>query len=156
MKWSEYFIRIADLVSKKSKDPSTKVGAVIVGPDHEIRSTGYNDLPRKVNDTLPERRERPLKYSVTEHAERNAIFNAARAGISTRGCTMYLNFEPRPCVDCSRAVIQAGIVQIVGANREFSGKGKHWNESLDIGTQMLKEAGVVMRTIEHITDKELQ
>lgn len=142
MDWNEYFIRQANLVSKKSKDRSTKVGALIVGPDNEIRSTGFNGFPRGIDDSVEERYERPEKYDYTEHAERNAILNAARVGIPTKDCIMYLNFKPIPCVDCTRAVIQAGIKKIIGPDISFTGKGNHWNDSLQKSIIMLDEAGV--------------
>ena len=109
MEFYEYFIKLADVVAEKSKDRSTKVGVVVVGPDREIRSTGYNGFPRGINDDIDERHERPAKYDWTEHAERNAVYNAARMGQSLKDCTMYFNWEPCPCVDCARAIIQAGI-----------------------------------------------
>ena len=76
MNWLEYFYDMANLVAKKSKDQSTKIGAVIVGADNEIRSTGYNSFPKGLNDDLQERQERPEKYYWIEHAERNALYNA--------------------------------------------------------------------------------
>ena len=69
---------MANLVAKKSKDQSTQIGAVIVGPDNEIRSTGYNSFPKGLNDDLQERQERPEKYYWIEHAERNALYNASQ------------------------------------------------------------------------------
>lgn len=140
--WDEYYLGMAELVAQKSKDRSTKVGAVIVGPDNEVRSTGFNGFPRGIDDDIDERHERPAKYMWTEHSERNAIYNAARVGIPTKGCTMYLNFEPQPCSDCTRAVIQAGIIKIVGTDESFTGKGKHWVNNLSEASIMLKEAGI--------------
>ncbi|HDK03332.1 MAG TPA: dCMP deaminase family protein [Gammaproteobacteria bacterium] len=140
--WSEHFLAMAQLCAEKSKDPSTKVGAVIVGPDHEVRSTGYNDFPRGVADRIDERRERPAKYLYTEHAERNAIYNAARVGIPVKGCALYLNWEPKLCADCARAVIQAGIVRVIGGDRPFPGHKPTWEESCRVGYEMLVEAGV--------------
>ena len=95
----------------RSKDPNTQIGCVIVGPNHEIRSTGYNSFPRGIRDDVPERLVRPTKYLWIEHAERNAICNAARAGTATEGCTIYV--EIMPCMDCARAMVQAGITQVV-------------------------------------------
>ncbi len=106
--WPEYYFTIAHAVKLKSKDKHTKIGAVIVGRDGEIVSTGYNSLPRNLNDLIPERYERPEKYNWMEHAERNAIYNAARIGVSTKGCEMYMTCGIS-CVDCARGVIQAGI-----------------------------------------------
>lgn len=141
MDWDTYFIGIANSVAAKSKDPSVKVGAVIVGPSHEIRSTGYNDLPRGVVDTKPERRVRPDKYLWTEHAESNAILSAARAGISTNGCTIYINCSPLPCAGCARAIIQAGIIRVVGPKIEFPSTGD-WARSFEVARIMLNEAEV--------------
>src|SRR3972149_4666305 len=106
MKWPEFFFALAALAAKKSKDRSTKIGAVVVGPDNEVRSLGYNGFPRGINDDVEERHRRPAKYLWSEHAERNAIYNAVRAGICLRGCTMYVHSHP--CVDCARAIIQSG------------------------------------------------
>lgn len=76
MNWKEYFRNIAHQIKLKSKDEKTQIGAVIVGIDNEIVSTGYNSYPRGINDSIAERQERPEKYYWFEHAERNAIYNA--------------------------------------------------------------------------------
>ena len=104
-KWHERFMDVAELVRTWSKDPSTKVGAVVVGPDREIRSTGYNGLVRGVDDNKPERLERPTKYDFFEHAERNAVYNACLIGASLKGCVIYVT--AMPCPDCARAIIIA-------------------------------------------------
>ena len=142
MKWHEYFVKMANLVASKSKDRSTKGGAVIVGPDNEVRSTGYNGFPRGVNDDIEERHERPTKYSFVEHAERNAIYNAARVGIPLKGCTMYFNFEPYPCTECAKAIIQSGIIRLIGSHIPFPGVNEQWKKDWEISKIMLKEAGV--------------
>lgn len=110
MDWDDYFCSMLPLVASKSKDNSVKIGAIIVGPDHEIRSTGYNGFPRGIIDK-PARFERPEKYVWTEHAERNAIYNAARIGVSLKDCTLYLNWWP--CPDCARGIIQVGIKEVI-------------------------------------------
>lgn len=141
--WHKYFLGLAQYVSEKSKDRSTKVGAIITGPDNEIISTGYNGFPRGVDDNIDSRHERPIKYSYTEHAERNAIFNAARHGTALKGCTLYINFSLHPCPDCARAIIQSGISTVIGVkDKPFSGKGNHWLESFKISEEMFKEAGI--------------
>lgn len=109
--WNKRFIALADHVATWSKDESTKVGAVIVGPDREVRSMGYNGQVRGADDTDPVRTQRPTKYRHFEHAERNAIFNAARAGICTTGCSIYCTLHP--CMDCARAIVQSGIHSVV-------------------------------------------
>jgi dCMP deaminase len=140
MNWKEYFWHIAQQVKNKSKDQRTKIGCVIVGPDNEIVSTGYNSFPRGINDDIPERQERPEKYYWFEHAERNAIYNAARIGVSTKGCTMYLTCGI-PCTDCTRGLINAGINRIVCAPGEGA-KGKIWDEHEKRSLEMFKEAGI--------------
>ena len=127
MNWVDYFYNIAEQVKEKSKDERTKIGAVIVGKDKEIVSTGYNSFPRGIDDWKSERQERPEKYYWFEHAERNAIYNAARIGVSTKGCTMYLTCG-MVCADCARAIINAGIVRIF-LKRGGGAKSDKWIES---------------------------
>ena len=148
MNWDEYFLAIAETVRHKSKD-TTKIGAVIVGPHHEIRSTGFNGFPRGIDEIQhPERWERPMKYKRVVHAEMNAILNAAYNGVSLAGCTLYLiGFGPPtvPCCECTKAIIQAGIRKIVG--RSYMKTPPRWVEDLEISLEMLTEAGVEF--IEH-------
>ena len=108
MNWIEYFRGIAHQVKLKSKDIRTQIGAVVVGKDNEILSTGYNSFPRGINDDVEERQERPEKYYWFEHAERNAIYNAARIGVSLKDSTMYLTCG-MSCSDCTRGIINSGI-----------------------------------------------
>lgn len=140
MNWKEYFRNIAHQVKLKSKDKYTQIGAVIVGADNEIVSTGYNSFPRGINDANDERQERPEKYYWFEHAERNAIYNAARIGVSTKGTTMYLTCGI-PCADCARGIINSGIVCIF-CERGEGAKGPKWEESAERSWQMFDEAGV--------------
>ena len=142
MNWDEYFIKMADLVSLKSKDRSIKIGCVLVGEDHSVLGTGFNGFPRGVNDDIDARHDRPLKYSLTSHAELNSITNCARNGVKTLGATLYLNCGPNACADCSRAIIQAGIKAVVGMDVSFEGKGAQWEESCRIGRDMFEEAGI--------------
>jgi dCMP deaminase len=142
MNWDEYFINIAEQVKLKSKDNKTKIGVVIVGKDNEIVSTGYNSFPRGINDDVEERQERPEKYFWFEHAERNAIYNAARIGVSTLGTTMYMTCGIS-CADCARAIINSGISKIV--LREGKGATNiKWQESAERSMIMFKEAGVII------------
>ena len=146
LKRDAYFLNIAQAVSKRSKDQSTKLVVVIVDTDDLIRSTGYNCFPRGLDDEEhPERQERPEKYKWFSHAERNAITNAARVGVSTLGCTMYI--ESIPCVDCANAIIQAGIdtiiIEEVGAVDKWVSR-KEWVDSIYTGLLMLTESGVAV------------
>jgi dCMP deaminase len=136
MKWDDYFMTLAKTISLKSKDPSTKVGCVIVGPDNEIRSTGYNGYPRGMDDSI--QYERPIKYKFYEHAERNAIYNSARFGASIKGCIIYISNLP-PCTDCSRAIIQSGIERVYYS---CSTVPERWREDIEISLQMLDTCGV--------------
>ena len=149
MRWVEYFYNIAEQVKEKSKDNRTKIGAVIVGKDKEIVSTGYNSFPRGIDDWKPERQERPEKYYWFEHAERNAIYNAARIGVSTKGCTMYLTCG-MVCADCARAIINAGIVRIF-LKRGGGAKSDKWLESAARSEMMFEEAGVSVQYYDDVT-----
>lgn len=135
MTFDELFMNVAFTVAQKSKDPSTKVGCVLVGPDNEPRSFGWNGLARGVDD-LPERMERPTKYDWTVHGEANAIANAARVGIPTKGCRAYITHFP--CKSCSDLLIQAGIECIVVGNGKVIGK----DSGHDLSQIKLAEAGV--------------
>ena len=141
-KWHKRFMEVAELVSTWSKDPSTKVGAIVVGPDREIRSTGYNGLVRGVDDNKPERLERPTKYDFFEHAERNAVYNACLIGASLKGCVIYVT--SMPCPDCARAIIQSGIKMVVTYKPEFDETAPQntWRDKLVFSEEMFKEAGI--------------
>lgn len=145
--WHEFFVNMAELASSKSKDRSTKVGAVLVGDDHSVLAVGFNGLPRGVNDDIDSRHDRPLKFHYFEHAERNCVYACARHGIRTLGATLYLNVGVHPCSDCARAIIQSGIVEVVGRDIPFKGKGD-WDESFRIGREMLTEAGVKLTLLD--------
>jgi dCMP deaminase len=110
MDWDEYFMKQAELVASKSKDTSTKVGAVLTRHNNGF-STGYNGFPRGVNDNIPERHERPAKYDWTVHSELNCLLNAGREGFSTYGTTMYVTLHP--CKECAKAIVQAGVKRVV-------------------------------------------
>jgi dCMP deaminase len=109
--WDSYFLDIAELVATRSKDPSTKVGAIIV-KDKTIVATGYNGFPRGVNDNDTSRYDRPEKYLWTVHAEENVIFNACREGIKIDGSTLYVT-PLSPCSNCALSIVQAGIKEVV-------------------------------------------
>jgi len=140
-KWDRRYLGIAAVVASWSKDRSTKVGCVIVGEAGQVLSTGYNGFPRGIDDDAEGRHARPAKYLWTEHAERNAVYNAARTGVSLLGSALYLPWFP--CADCARAIIQSGIAVIVvqKAKRDDT----HWDETLSVAEEMLAEAGVVIR-----------
>jgi len=141
MNWTEYFLGLAEQVKLKSKDQSTQIGAVIVGEDNEVLSTGYNSFPRGLDDSKEERQERPEKYFWFEHAERNAIYNAARVGVPIKGATIYLT-SGLPCMDCARGIVNSGI-KIVYCKKECTTKNKEkWVESQTKSFELLRECGV--------------
>jgi len=140
MNWVNYYRQLANTVKLKSKDKYTQIGAVIVGEDGEIVSTGYNSFPRGLDDGIDSRQERPEKYYWFEHAERNAIYNAARIGVSTKGTTMYLSCG-LPCADCARGIINAGVRRIFCERVDVT-KGDMWKESQERSWDMFMETGV--------------
>ena len=142
-KWDLRFIGLAQHISTWSKDPSTKVGCVVVGEDREIRSTGFNGFPRGINDDEERLTDREKKYPLICHAEENAIMHAARIGVSLKDSTAYVTWPP--CSRCARSLIQAGIREIV-----YPETGKipqRWIEDFTISDSMLNEAGVAVRSI---------
>ena len=142
-KWDLRFIGLAQHISKWSKDPSTKVGCVVVGEDREIRSTGFNGFPRGINDDEDRLRDREKKYPLICHAEENAIMHAARIGVSLKDSTAYVTWPP--CSRCARSLIQAGIKEIVYP--ETGKVPERWIEDFTISDSMLNEAGVAVRSI---------
>jgi dCMP deaminase len=129
---------------QESPDPRTKIGCLIVAPDGSIRCAACNDYPRGIPQRHKERTEAPLKYIWLEHAERNAIYQAARKGLSTEQCTMFV--ELTPCIECARAIIQAGITQLViNHDRCAVYRGEKYSGEYPTALGMLAEAGVVVR-----------
>ena len=142
-KWDRRFLELARHISGWSKDPSTQVGCVVVGPDREIRSTGFNGLPRGIEDTIERLGNRELKYPLICHAEENAIMHAARIGLALKGCTAYVTWPP--CTRCARSLIQAGVDEVV-----YPGPieiPERWVEDFEISRGMFAEAGVEVREV---------
>lgn len=125
-----------------SPDPSTQNGAVLVTPDGELlyATLACNEFPVGVKYS-DERWERPAKYSFIEHAERNAIYRAAREGIATQGLVMYVVWAT--CDNCARAIIQAGLSKVVTLPPETDcGAQARWDDSIRVGLEMLEESRV--------------
>lgn len=134
-KWDPRFMELAECVSQWSKDPSTKVGSVIVDPETQrVISLGFNGFPRGVKDTDERLMERMVKYDLIVHAEMNALQFAER---SVKGCTLYVYPFP-PCIRCATMIIQAGIKRVVSA----SAWPERWNESMTSAFTLFEEAGV--------------
>jgi len=136
--WDKKFIKLCQHIAEWSKDKNKKVGAVIVDNDNVVISMGYNGIPRGCDDTEECRYERPTKYLFTEHAERNAIYHAARHGVSLKGCKMYVTLFP--CADCARAMIQSGITKIIAPEPNLD--HEVWGEHFKASIQMMEEANI--------------
>lgn len=141
--WDTLFMNMVYLVAEKSKDRFTHIGAVIVGPDHEVRSVGYNSFPRNIDDSVSARQERPEKYAWFAHAETNAVANAALAGIGVKGCCMYTNGVP--CDNCANIVLNAGIVEVVVDLVWDVNNYNQWLDSANRTKIKFAEAGIVLR-----------
>lgn len=128
-KWDRRFMRVACEVASWSKDPHTQVGAVLVR-DRRIIATGYNGPPAGVPD-LPQRftRENGEKYFWMEHAERAALYDAARRGVSVEGSTLYVTLCP--CADCARGVVAAGIHSVIYVDTRDDTTSRRGREILD-------------------------
>lgn len=139
------FMRVAQSFAQEfSKDPSTKVGAVFIDPtDYSILSHGYNGMPRGVDESIPERQERPLKYSYYEHAERNAIYNLVRRHLKN---TIVLSTE-QPSISCARALIA------VGATSVYFPMPKQETPELEIVMTLFAETGV---SVGYVLDGAIQ
>ena len=141
--WDEYFLGIAKLSAMRSKDPNTKVGACIVNEENRIVGVGYNGFPYGCeDDDFPWENSKDLdlidtKYPYVVHAELNAILNSTR---SLKGCRIYVSLFP--CNECAKAIIQAGIKEIIYSNDKYCGC------ETDIASKkMLDAAGVKYRKI---------
>lgn len=154
-KWDKYYFDFALVASSMSKDPSCKVGAVIVGPDKEIRTTGFNGFPRGIDDHEDRLKNRDTKLNLVVHAEINAIMNAARIGVSTKGCKMYVIchdatgfiWSGAPCNRCTVEIIQAGITEIIVLPN--SKTPERWKESVQLSRELLNEAGISIREVDY-------
>lgn len=143
-KWASRMMELAQMVASWSKDNSTKVGAVIMTNDGKPVSFGYNGFPQGINDDIPERQERPLKYKWTAHAEKNAIDLASKTDLSD--CIMYVTFSP--CPVCAQSIIQKGIKTLVVDARFTADKmPERWQEDMGIALEMFAEAGVEIISI---------
>ena len=137
--WDKRFIDIAKTVATWSKDPGTKVGAVLVS-ERRIIATGYNGFPQGIADIESRYSDRETKLALTVHAEVNAILNAAKNGAQTENTTLYVTFPP--CVSCTTAVIQAGVTRVV--RPDLSTAPKRWIESFTRGRRLMVEAGILV------------
>ena len=138
--WNKRFLELATLVASWSKDPSTKVGAVIVDDKKRIVSLGFNGFAREVADN--ERLEnRAIKYAMVLHAEENAILFAQR---NLSNCKIYVSGLP-PCSHCASLIVQTGIKEVYAWKQEIP---ERWLENFEITKQIFQEAGVELNFVE--------
>ena len=135
--WDEYFMGVAKLSAKRSKDPNTQVGCCIVNNDKRIVAVGYNGLPRNCDDNdfpwnCREGALQDTKYAYVVHAELNAILNATTP---LTGCTLYVTLFP--CNECMKAIIQAGIKEVVYEDNKYDGK------DFDLASKKMQQAANV-------------
>jgi len=128
------------LAAEKSTDHSTKVGAIISDWEGSIVISGVNAFTNAQQTQKKENHERPRKYKVTEHAERAAIYKAARAGFSTEGHVLICPWAS--CPDCARAVVLAGITLVVGHKQALERTPERWKEDIAIGMEIMKGSDV--------------
>ena len=149
-KWDQFFLGLAEYYASASKDPSTKVGAVLVEPSTKtVVGVGYNGFARGVLDSDERLNNRDLKYKLVVHAEVNAILSARHRA---RGTKLYVwpSFSiPCICHDCCKTAIQAGVTEVIGRepSPEYAERAKRWQESIALSKMMLDEAGVAYRGV---------
>ena len=148
--WDEYFMGLAHLSAKRSKDPSTQVGAVIVSKDHRVVGIGYNGFPNGCSDDeFPWDREGEFaqtKYPFVVHAELNAILNS---NSDLRGCSIYVSLFP--CNECAKAIIQSGISRIVYESDKYAD-----TDGTKASKRMLKAAGVQLEQLPYQMELSIQ
>ncbi len=133
-KWDNRFSALAEHVAQWSKDPSTKVGAVIVDARRRVIGLGYNGFPRGVRDAEERYAEKRVKYALVVHAELNALMNS---NFAVRDCDLYTTMAP--CTECTKAIIQAGIIRVISPEWRLEGR---WAEESSFCKQMFIESGV--------------
>lgn len=138
--WDRRWIDMAQLVSTWSKDPSTQVGAVIV-LENRMLAQGWNGFPRGVKDDWARLHDREIKYSLTVHAELNAVFNAGYNGVSLKGSTLYVYGLP-VCSNCAKGIIQTGIKRIFMRFPFEKSRNTKWNEEYMKSAAMFNEVGI--------------
>ncbi len=153
-RWINYFFNIALVVASQSKDPSTKVGAVVVDNNKRIVATGYNGFPRGYNDNYKLYQDRTFKYAHICHAEANAICQAAATGVSLSDSSIFITLGP--CIECAKLIIQAGIKRVhylsTIASRErekriLAEDGDNWRKMKKDAIKLLLECNVSV--VEH-------
>lgn len=137
--WDERFMALAQQVATWSKDPSCKVGAVVVSPDRRRFGVGYNGFPQGVHDAAYRLDDTGVRVDLTVHAEVNAVLNA---GVAVRGWALYST--KAPCLECAKVIIQAGAARVVAPLMDTESK---WFKSCALAVKYMHEAGVAVEFI---------
>jgi len=144
--WGTKYTNLAKHISTWSKDPSTQVGAIVVGGDGQILSQGFNGFPRGIKDSDERLNNRERKYELVVHAEMNAIYNASLTGVSLRDSTLYVYGCP-VCNECAKGIIQVGIKKVVAVRpKDMPVVLKRWDESIKVAGALFREAEVMYLT----------
>ena len=147
--WDEYFMGLAVLSSRRSKDPGTQVGACIVNTRNKVVGMGYNGLPIGCSDDdFPWTKQGDFlntKYPYVCHAELNAILN--NVGVDLNGCRIYATLFP--CNECAKAIIQSGIKEVIYLSDKYAE-----NDDVKVSKKVFDTAGVTYRKVE-VTRKEI-
>lgn len=150
LSWDAYFMSMAHLSAKRSKDPNTQVGACIVNKEKRVVGLGYNGFPKGCQDQeYPWDRDGDFldtKYPYVVHAELNAILNSIQ---SLQGCTIYVSLFP--CNECAKAIIQAGITCVVYESDKYAG-----TESNLASKRMFRDAGVELVQLTYSCQVDVQ
>lgn len=141
LKWHRRFLNLAKHISGWSKDPSSKIGAVIVDGNRRIISTGYNGFAVGVDDSEERLENRDIKYKIVLHAEENAILFSKQ---NLAGCSLYVSGLP-PCAHCASLIIQTGISKVYAWKQDIP---ERWQESVALTKKIFEEAGVTLTFIE--------
>lgn len=141
-KWDLRYLEMASQIAQWSKDPSSKLGAVVIGDNGQILSQGYNGFARGVEDSIDRLNDRETKYDYVVHAEMNCIFNACLNGVSLKGSTIYV-FGLPVCHRCAPGLIQVGIKRVVmSCPHDQPDKMLRWTDSWKKTKTMFQEADI--------------
>mgnify|MGYP002853810393 CR=1 FL=1 len=144
--WDQYFMGLAKLSARRSKDPNTQVGACIVNEERKVVGLGYNGMPYGMNDAdAPWERVGDVldtKYAYVVHAELNAILNSTT---SLKGCTIYVSLFP--CNECAKAIVQSGIRKVIYESDKYNGV-----DTNIASKRILKDGGVELQQCQTLVD----
>lgn len=144
-KHADRYLKLAKEVAQWSKDPSSKIGCVVVGHKGQILSQGYNGFPRGIEDRMERLIDRETKYHLVVHAEKNAIYNACLNGVSLDRASMYVYGLPI-CSECAKGIIQVGITDVYLYYSHIN-RRQDWLESWNKSRALFDEAGVTVHVV---------